>query len=506
MSLLSACQPDPSVQAAEYRSPEWFKTAVLYEIFVRSFRDSNGDGIGDLKGITESLDYLQKLGVNTLWLTPIFSSPSYHGYDVSNYYSINPEFGSKEDLIQLVNAAHERHMYILLDYVASHTSSRHPFFVDALKNPTSQYADFYLWKDESHSTYQSYQGHNSMPTINHASEKANRYFLDVAKYWMDLNQDGDYTDGIDGWRCDYAMGTPEAFWRSMRSELKTLNPNVLLLGEVWVKEPSGQVGYFTDAFDAQFDFPLYFTLEGDPAISQDGLISGKSLVSLATDRIKAGEAVFDPESILVRFLNNHDMDRTASETGSDPARDRLGALLIATLNGVPMIYYGEEIGMTGKRGTGPLYDEFRREPMEWGTYINSPGTPTWFTRHQYIQDADGISVEEQDNDPGSLLNFYRHILAMRKENTALSAGKYLQISLKEPNSQIWAFWRYSDDQIVGAFFNFGELEVNFEPDLSAMKDAKLEDAIELFHTGEYKTDAGAIQLAPASAVLFTFPR
>ncbi|MEM5774992.1 MAG: alpha-amylase family glycosyl hydrolase, partial [Anaerolineaceae bacterium] len=504
MSLISACQRSPAAQETEYRSPDWFKTAVVYEIFVRSFRDANGDGIGDLNGITESLDYLQKLGVNTLWLTPIFSSPSYHGYDVSDYYRVNPDYGTQEDLIRLVNAAHERGMYIILDYVASHMSSRHPFFVDALNNPSSEYADYFLWKDEAHSAYQSYQGHTSMPTVNHASEKANRYFLDVAKYWMDLNQDGDYTDGIDGWRCDYAMGTPEAFWRSLRSELKAVNPDVLLLGEVWVKEPSGQVGYFTDAFDAQFDFPLYFTLEGDPAIAQDGLISGKSLVSLATDRVKAGETLFDPQSILVRFLNNHDMDRAASETGSNPARDRLGALLIASLNGVPMIYYGEEIGMTGRRGSGPLYDEFRREPMEWGTHINAPGTTAWFTEHRYIQDADGISVEEQDADPASLLNFYRTILTIRKENPALSAGKYTQIAITPPNSQIWAFWRYTDDQVIGVFFNFGEAEVAFTPDLSQMENIRADEAVELFHTGEYKTDAGEILLAPASAVLLTY--
>jgi glycosidase len=343
-----------------------------------------------------------------------------------------------------------------------------------------------------------------MPTVNHGSEKANKFFLDVAKYWLDPDQDGDYTDGIDGWRCDYAIGTPEAFWRSMRAELKALNSNVLLLGEVWVKEPSGQTGYFKDAFDAQFDFPLYFVLEGDPAISQDGLIAGKSLVSLATQRIEAGRSLFDPESLLVRFINNHDMDRSASEAGGDPQRERLGALLVACLDGVPMIYYGEEIGMLGKRGSGPYFDEYRREPMEWNVVNNSDGTTYWLKDPLYIQNNDGISVAEQDNKPESLLNYYRAIYKIRRDNPALLTGEYQQMVVSPANSQVWAFWRYSKDQITGIFFNFGDTEAVIQPDLQNAPANKIGESVELFHTGRYVKEAGAIQLAPASAVIFDF--
>ncbi len=498
----SGCARKTVSDETPYTTPDWFKEAVLYEIFVRSFRDSNGDGIGDLKGVTQSLNYLQSLGVTAIWLTPIFPSPSHHGYDVTNYFNIRPEYGTKEDLAELVNAAHQRGMRILLDYVVSHTSSQHPFFKDAYGNPASQYSEYYLWKDEEQRSYRSYQDVLSMPTVNHGSAAANQYFIDVAKYWMDLDGDGDYSDGIDGWRCDYAIGTPEVFWRDLRTALKAVNPDVLLLGEVWVREPAGQAGYFKDGFDAQFDFPLYFVLGGDPAIRMDGLISGNSVVSLATDRIRAARDLFDPNSILVRFLNNHDLDRAASEVQGDPARLRLGALLLATLDGVPMIYYGEEIGMQGMRGTGPYYDEYRREPMEWSASLQGEGMTNWFKAAQYIQPHDGISVEEQEDDPQSLLNFYRRVYALRKENPALLHGEYTQLEILPKQSNVWAFWRYTENQVVLAFFNFGETEAVIQPDLSQAPGKIGEKGVNLLTGDLWNTMQTDLLLPPASGFLF----
>ncbi len=173
------------------------------------------------------------------------------------------------------------------DYVVSHTSSQHPFFKDAYGIPPRVFRVIPLEKMKNSAPIAPIRMCFPLPTVNHGSAAAHQYFIDVAKYWMDLDGDGDYSDGIDGWRCDYAIGTPEVFWRDLRTALKAVNPDVLLLGEVWVREPAGQAGYFKDGFDAQFDFPLYFVLGGDPAIRMDGLISGNSVVSLATDRIRA---------------------------------------------------------------------------------------------------------------------------------------------------------------------------------------------------------------------------
>ncbi len=521
LSLLSACAPAtqppptaisvapptpvptltlaPTATFAPYVTPAWFTDGVLYQIFVRSFYDSNGDGLGDLDGITQQLDYLQSLGVTSLWLTPIFGSGTYHGYDTTDYYAINPDFGAKADLIELVDAAHARGMRIILDYVASHTSNQHPFFKDALANPASRYSDWYKFKDDKNLNYESFFGVTSLPTIDHTSEAANAYFLDVAKYWMDLDGDGDYTDGIDGWRCDYALGSPHGFWRQLRAALKPLNPDFLLLGEVWVGSASAQEQYYEHEFDALFDFPLFTAVMGDKSeASNDSALAGKIPASITLKILEDEQRLFPPESIPVRFFSNHDTDRLASELSETPDRLRLVPLLLATLDGTPMIYYGEELGLAGHKGTGPLYDEFRREPMPWQA-AGGGGEPTWFTPKYSLPD-DGISVAEQTDEPGSLLNAYRHALALRAANAALSDGAY-QVLRVEPRPGVVAFWRYTDAQIVSAIFNLGLAATTVSLDLSAAPGV-LADAPQDLLTGEPLTlDPQAVTLEPGQVLV-----
>jgi glycosidase len=484
-----------------YTTPQWAREAVIYQIFVRSFYDSNGDGIGDLRGITQKLDYIKSLGATALWLTPIFASPSYHGYDTTDYYTINPDFGTKEDLIELVNAVHSRGMRIILDYVASHTSNAHPFFKDAYANPNSKYSGWYIWKDKRNLNYESFFGVKTLPTINHGSEQANAYFVDVAEYWIDLDGDGDYTDGIDGWRCDYAPGSPHKFWKQLRAALKPLNPDVLLLGEVWVDKPASQAPYFTDEFDALFDFPIYIQLQGKPEFSGDGILNGQSFISILTDKIEEQKSKFPPEAIPVRFAGNHDTDRIATEVGGDPARQRLAAFTIAMLDGAPMLYYGEEIGMAGSKGGGPIYDEYRREPMDWYAKGTGPGLAAWFKEVKYSQPNDGVSVEEQEADPDSLLNYYRRLYAVRHANPALASGAYVLIPIKN-GSGVWAYWRYSEAQIVAVLINFGEAETTVGLDLSSAP-RSLGTAPKDLLTGEAVTvNPAAVKLAPAQGAVW----
>jgi alpha-amylase len=445
--------PAPTATLLPYTTPAWFKTAVLYQIFVRSFYDSNGDGIGDLRGIAQKLGYIQSLGANTLWLTPIFASPSYHGYDTTDYYTINPDFGTKQDLIDLLKAAHARGMHVILDYVASHTSDQFPYFKDAYTNPSSKYSDWYIWKDAKHLSYQSFFGVTSLPSINHASEAANAYFVDVAKYWLDPNKDGDLSEGIDGWRCDYALGSPHGFWQQVRGAVKSVNPNALLLGEVWTYKPLSQQPYYKDQFDALFDFPLYGTLMSQmPEVSDDGVLAGQAPATLVLSTLADEHSIFDPQAIPVRFAGNHDTDRIATELNNDPVRLRLTALLLATLDGTPMIYYGDELGLLGHKGGGPVYDKYRREPMDWYASAAGAGETHWFQPLKYTKASDGISVEEQTNDPNSLLNYYRRVLKLRAANPALSSGAYQELEV-QPLPGIISFWRYTDSQIVTAIFN-----------------------------------------------------
>jgi alpha-amylase len=462
ISSSAPASPSPSAVPTPppYQTPEWFKHAVLYEIFVRSFADSNGDGIGDLDGITTKLDYLRSLGVTAVWLTPIFASPSYHGYDTTDYDTINPDFGTTQDLQELVDAAHAKGIKVILDFVASHTSNLFPYFEDAYGNPASPYSDWYVWKDPAHRIYQSFANIPTLPSVNHLNPDVNRFYVDVAKRWMDLDGDGDYTDGVDGFRCDYALGSPHAFWKQLRAELKPLNPDVLLLGEVWQSSPSALAPYYDDQFDALFDFPVYLSLQGDPQASGDGVLNGGFLSAL-TNTIRGEQGQFPPEGIPVRFAGNHDTDRISTEEQGDRGRERLAAAIVATMDGTPQLYYGEEIGMTGHKGAGPIYDEYRREPMEWYGSDSGPDQPTWFEGSVNDVADDGVSVQEQDGDPDSLLSFYRTLYELRT-TTAFGDGDFALLPTSEDG--VWAFWRWDDTQVLSAVFNFNETKTTFSLD------------------------------------------
>jgi len=481
-----------------YTTPAWFRDGGLYQIFVRSFYDSNGDGIGDLDGITAQLDYIQALGVNTLWLTPIFGADSYHGYDTTDYYSINPDFGTKADLIELVDAAHARGLHIVLDYVASHTSNQHPFFKAAYAQPDSEYSDWYIWEDDQHLTYQSFFGVASLPTLNHSTPAVNDYMLEVAQYWMDLDDDGDYTDGIDGWRCDYALGSPHSFWQQLRRTLKPLNPDVLLLGEVWVQDAAAQEPYFENEFDALFNFPLFMGSMGGTERSNDNLWTGDGAAAAITTLLDEQARILPPEAIPVNFFSNHDTDRLATELSEMPDRLDLIPWFLAALPHPPAIYYGEELGMFGHKGGGPIYDEYRREPMDWYA-AGGQGQTTWF-KPKYTLPNDGISVEEEAADPASLLNTYRAALALRAAQPALRDGRYTTLRVN-PRPGVIAFWRATDDQIITAFFNIGLKASTFSFDPTTAPGPLADTPTNLVTGAPQPVDATAITLEAGEFLL-----
>ncbi len=263
--------PEPEID-----TPTWFDDAILYEIFVRSFYDSDGDGIGDLNGITAQLDYLESLGITAIWLMPIHPSPSYHGYDVTDYFAINPDYGTMEDMIALVEAAHSRNMRVIVDLVVNHMADDHPIFQDAFGDPDSDYADWFLWTNETHTNYAAFAGFRDMPELNFNNPEVYEYVVDIVRTWMDLDGDRDYRDGVDGFRCDVAKDVPLATWQALRLEARELNPELFLLGEVWVYKPQDMLKWYDNAFDALFDYPFHQTIAGSPERSLDGLLAGAS--------------------------------------------------------------------------------------------------------------------------------------------------------------------------------------------------------------------------------------
>ncbi|HQJ51122.1 MAG TPA: alpha-amylase family glycosyl hydrolase [Anaerolineae bacterium] len=442
-------QPAPT-PVPDLITPQWGREMVLYLVFVRSFADSDGDGIGDLRGLTDRLDYLNDgdpqtttdLGVNALWLMPIFAAASYHGYDTVDHFRVNPDYGTREDLITLVQECHRRGIRVLPDYVMGAVSDQHPYFRDAYGNPASPYADWFTWYDEAHTRYKAFANIPSVPTPNGDNPAVQEYALQVARYWLDLDGDGDYTNGIDGLRCDWALAQSHAFWQRLRSELKALNPDLLLLGEVW--STAQDIGtYYRGQFDSTFDFPLYYVLAADPLATGRGVLNLVDPPGFVHGALLQRERYYPAGAQSVIFLNNHDTNRVMSSVQGDEGLARLAATLLFTLPGSPLVYYGEEIGMSGVKGNGqPYWDEYRREPMDWYAAESGPGMTTWFRPADRNNAAnDGVSVEEQTNDPASLLANYRRLIRLRQNWPALSLGSYERVTVSEGPRSVYSYLR-----------------------------------------------------------------
>lgn len=372
-------------------APAFYEDAVMYEIFVRSFKDSGGDGVGDLVGLTAMLDYLNDgrpetqddLGVDALWLMPVHPSPSYHGYDITDYQGIQPDYGTLDDYRSFVTAAHRRGMRVLLDYVVNHSSNRHPFFLDAHRNPASKYSTWYKFNDARNETYGSFAGFGGMPELNFRSAPMRDYLAETARFWIDLDGDGDFSDGVDGFRCDVGKGPPHDYWRELRQQVKAARPDFAVLGEVWDNAPT-IASYFHDQYDQNFDYPLYY-----------------ALLDLLTERTDPARFLGEYRKIrdtypagaqLVRFLDNHDNNRIASVLGRDIPRQKLATGILLALPGIPLIYYGMEVGMEGSKPDPDI-----RRPMRWDL------------------------VAAQTADPNSLLSWHRRLIRLRHELPALAA-------------------------------------------------------------------------------------
>jgi glycosidase len=434
----STTVPTNTATPIPYTTPAWFRDAVLYEIFVRSFYDSDNDGIGDLKGVEEKLDYIQSLGANVIWLMPIYPSPSDHGYDVTDYFAVNPDYGTIDDLKSLLAAAHAKNMRVILDFVPSHLSDENPIFQSALGNPNDPRSDWFVWTNDAHTLYAGFADSADMPRFNHYNPEVVDYLDQAALFWLDL--------GVDGFRIDNATFPPREFFVAFRQRVKAAYPEALLLGETWVHSPSDLASFFPDQFDALFDFPVYELMLGEQAANGDGLLNGKKPTALLDLLLKDEARLYPPESMPVRFLANHDTNRAYTKLNGDPARLRLAAAFLAAQPGPIMIYYGEELGMPGQKSGPPDWDNTRREPMDWYAAESGPGMTTWFRPEgRYNKANDGISVEEQQVDANSLLNYYKMLIGLRHSRPALAIGGSSVPQIKASAAGAWSIVRRDPD-------------------------------------------------------------
>lgn len=410
----------------------WARNAVFYQIFVRSFYDGNGDGIGDFQGITKNIEYLKELGVNAIWLMPMFESSTYHGYDVVDYYSVEQDYGTMEEFQELVDSCHENDIKIIVDFVVNHSSSYNEWFRDALSNPESEYRDYYLiqdtepenmsmwWQDEETGMY--YYGHydSIMPDFNYDNAAVHEKIKDVAGFWLDK--------GIDGFRLDGSNNIDEenesathAWWQEFTAYVKEKNPDAFIVGENWYSNTQSIAPYYGDMYSS-FDFPLCNKIADMTGGSQT------DVVSILADVHQSYAAAAEGSNGLVSYfadstmIGNHDMDRIATRAGSQE-NARLAAALLMTLPGTPFIYYGDELGQYGQSPDGN-----RREPFDWYASAEGEGMTvmkgTYFDNMVYTVAGDGISYEEEAADENSMFHYYKKLIAIRKENPMLFYGKY----------------------------------------------------------------------------------
>ena len=430
----------------------WWNDSVFYEIFVRSFYDSNGDGIGDISGLISKLDYVQDLGVRGLWLMPIHPAVSYHGYDVTNYYTVNPDYGTLDDFKRLLSEAHQRGIRIIIDFVLNHTSDQNPWFKASL-NSHSPFHNWYVWSETDpgqpgwHPTmpsgfYYGYFGEH-MPDLNYNNPEVTAKMEDVARFWV---QD----IGVDGLRLDAAKYLIEEgavvqnsdathqWYKNFRPVVKQYNSKAMTIGEVWDLAPISADYAQGDELDLTFDFDLA------QAIVTGGRVRRAAGIA---DAFRVNKNVFKPLQF-GSFLTNHDQNRVASQLAGDVDRAKLAAVIYLTGPGVPFVYYGEELGMIGKKP-----DEDIRTPMQWSAEQNAgftTATPWRMPQSDYTQK----NVETESADPNSTLSLYRQLIHLRNQHAALRVGDYVEV--KTDNPAVFAMLRASATEAVLSVVNLSQ--------------------------------------------------
>jgi alpha-amylase len=428
----TSVSPSTNVLPTGTNSFPWWNDTVFYEVFVRSFYDSNGDGKGDLNGLTAKLDYLKALGISGIWLMPINPSPSYHGYDVTDYYGINPDYGTLNDFKNFLKEAHKRGIRVIIDYVLNHTSDQHPWFKAAL-DPASPYRSWYIWSD----TNPGYLGpwgeqvwHTGpkggyyygiftaqMPDLNYRIPAVTQEMEKNVQFWLkDI--------GIDGFRLDAAQHLIEegklqantqlthTWYKQFRPFYKSVNLQAMTVGEV--ASDSFTVSTYVnkaDQLDLAFDF--------DQAQAWvNGVLSGDSQKLMNSTNFE--HSIF-PKDQIATFLTNHDQNRVMSQLGDDINKAKAAAAILLTSPGVPFIYYGEEIGMDGAKP-----DEQIRSPMQWTAKKNagfSTGSP-WEPVNADYKDK---NVASEEQDPNSLLSLYRQLIQIRNQHPSLRIGDLVKV-------------------------------------------------------------------------------
>ena len=465
IATLTACDPRTIVIKKTTNSDEKLNDPIfdpiddnnrtLYQIYVRSFADSDGDGKGDIRGIIETFDYLNDgdmangddLGVQAIWLTPVFHGNSAHKYDAIDFYSIDPEFGTEDDLKELADLCEERNVKLILDLALNHTSPSCEWFKQSKKahqngDTSNKYYNWYNWSTTEKTGYAK-AGNNlyyearfsaEMPDLNYDNQAVRNEMLNVAKYWMDLGVDGFRFDAVKYIYYEDHVKSP-AFYEWYTGELRKLYPDIYLIGECWENTDTNILKYYKAM--SCFNFPM----AGNGTIASAA--KGTGAISTFTGNISSLQAKIkniNSDGMISCFLSNHDQDRSAGYLPNDNQKKMAASLYLLT-PGTPVIYYGEEIGLKGS-GDSPE-DANRRLPMKWGD-VWTCEIPSYAT---YSIDLWDNTVDDQRKDEDSLMRHYAKVLNIRHTYPAIARGTYKP--LYSGKSTFGGFFvDYNDEDVI----------------------------------------------------------
>jgi alpha-amylase len=499
---INSCKESKKVVAISVEKttePINWNNEVIYHVMQRSFYDSDGDLHGDLNGFVEKLDYLKELGATTILFTPLYESDFYHNYFPIDYENIDPEYGTKEEYIRFVKAVHKKGMKFLMDMETQYAQSGNIWFNDSYKNPKSKYSDFVYYSDslnqypeqifmkpnsplKSFNLWPDKKRNIVLLDLNH--QKVKDYMMDFYTYWVDPNNDGNFDDGVDGFRIDHIMDDLDYkglfvnmykdFWNPIFTECKAINPKIFVLGEQSNWNHYGEKMVKESNADAAFSFPLRFALAGEEGVNDMYSDPNALGVTMKPKRIhnEVKEAMnrFSDTIFTVNFLENHDTDRWASVVNNNEGQKYIGAILNILLPGVPSIYYGQELGLTGtKKEYGSDANHIPvREAFPWTSNFNDKGNAVWYKNtgewwDNSIWNSDVIktlSLTSQKANENSIWSHYKKLIEIRTKNEAFRLGNYEPLFTDIDG--VLAFNRAFDNQSFIVVLNVSENQVTID--------------------------------------------
>ena len=471
---------------------------------------------------SEKLDYLKELGVTTILFTPLYESEFYHNYFPTDYEQIDPEYGTKEDYINFIKAVHSKGLKFLMDMETQYAQNGHIWFDDSYKNPSSEYSDFIYYSDSLNEypeqiffpaksplhNFKAWPEHetnsieHNIPILNLNNEKVKQWMKDFYVYWVDPNKDGKFDDGVDGFRIDHIMDDLDYkgvitnmytdFWKPIFSACKDLNPNVFIVGEQSNWADFGEEMVHKSGADAAFNFALKFAVASQDTIPDMYEKSSTKIIKFNAQKIHHAvqESLkrFGDSTFAISFIENHDTDRWASLVNGNKGQMEVAAVMNVLLPGIPSVYYGQELGLTGKARQDWGSDTNHipiREAFPWTANYQDIGNALWYKETGpwwdlsvwQTPEIETLALSSQKPDSTSLWSHYQKLIGLKKSEKAFQSTSYSPLSTERP--EIFGFKRTAQGETVSVLINITDAEVKLE---ESFKNAKV-----LYSNGETKT-------------------